>query len=127
MPPKRKAAEVREEVEVEVESDAGETELSPISPTYSASSVSSRSCASVTTEQLEKILEANHRSMTALFTSMTHSSTPSDSSRASQIKVPKWTDDEIPNEYFTKFEKALKHNRVDQNSWVPPFTSLSGW
>ena len=33
------------------------------------------------------------------------------------MKVPKWTDDEIPFEYFNKLEKALKHNGVDKAEW----------
>ena len=115
MPPKKRVVDTRGEDEVERES--AETELAPSSPASSGSFASSRSCASVTTEQLERILEANHKSMTALLASMSHSSSSAGSSRASQIKIPKWTDEEIPNEYFTKFEKALKHNGVEKNSW----------
>ena len=28
------------------------------------------------------------------------------------MKIPKWSDEELPFEYFGKFEKALKHNRI---------------
>ena len=35
----------------------------------------------------------------------------------SQVKVPKWSDDEVPFEFFTKLEKALTHNGVEKTSW----------
>ena len=34
-----------------------------------------------------------------------------------QVKVPKWADDEVPSEYFSKLEKALTHNGVAKTSW----------
>ena len=114
MPPKKRVAEIRGEDEVERE--GAETELTPGSPASSASYASSRSCPSVTTEQLEKILEANHKSMTALLASLSHSSSAG-SSRASSIKIPKWSDDEIPFEYFVKFEKAVTHNGIEKSAW----------
>ena len=114
MPPKKRVVETRGEEEVERE--GVETELIPGSPASSASYASSSSCPSVTTVQLEKILEANHRSMTALLASMSTSSSAG-SSRASHIKIPKWSDEEIPFEYFVKFEKAVKHNKIEKGAW----------
>ena len=114
MPPKKRVTEIRGEEEVERE--GAETELSPASPASSASYESSRSGTSVSTEQLEKILEANHKSMTALLASMSHSSSAG-TSRASHNKIPKWSDEEIPFEYFLKFEKAVKHNKIEKAAW----------
>ena len=72
----------------------------------------------VTSEHLEIILEANHRSMVALIASLptppvASASTP----RLTQIKTPKWSDEETPFEYFTKYEKAMRHNGIDRNTW----------
>lgn len=119
MPPKKKTELRAEETEA-----GGEAEFSVSSPT--ASTVSARSCASLTSDQLEQILvanqkamlEANHRSMTALLASLPPiAAAGSESSRRTHIKIPKWCDEEVPSEYFTKFEKALKHNGVPEASW----------
>ena len=121
MPPKKRLVEPRGDEEVERETTEYEFNIS--SP---ASSASARSCGSLTSEQLEKILESNHKamleanykSMTALLATLTPPSpeTPG-TARGAQIKIPKWTDDETPFEYFGKFEKALKHNGVEKKSW----------
>ena len=66
MPPKKKAAEVR--TDVEVEGEALESEFSVSSPASVASTASAMSGAS--TEFLEKILEANQRSMAALIAAL---------------------------------------------------------
>ena len=66
MPPKKKAAEVR--TDVEVEGEALESEFSVSSPASVASTASAMSGAS--TEFLEKILEANQRSMAALIVAL---------------------------------------------------------
>ena len=79
---------------------------------------SGASAGTVTSEQLERILEANHKSMAALISSLSTSSVASAGTpRLAQIKIPKWTDDETPFEYFTKFEKALTHNGIDKSTW----------
>ena len=121
MPPKKRLVEPRGDEEVEKETTEYEFNIS--SP---ASSASARSGGSLTSEQLEKILESNHKamleanykSMTALLATLTppSSETPG-TARGAQIKIPKWTDDETPFEYFGKFEKALKHNGVEKKSW----------
>ena len=120
MPPKKRMVERSDEIEVEKENTESEFAIS--SPASSASS--SRSSGSLTSEQLEQILvanqkamlEANHRSMTALLGTLSPPSSAG-SSKSSQIKIPKWTDEETPFEYFNKFEKALKHNGVDKAAW----------
>ena len=43
--------------------------------------------------------------------------TASSSSRHVQIKIPKWTDDDIPFEYFNKFERAMSHNGIAKGTW----------
>ena len=83
-----------------------------------ASVETASSAGTVTAEQLEKILEANHRSMAALISTLTSSSIVSDATpRIAPIKVPKWTDDEIPYQFFTKLEKAWTHNGTDKRTW----------
>ena len=71
----------------------------------------------MTADQLERILEANHRSMVALLASLSTPSAASAETKRPQIKVPKWSDDETPYEYFTKFEKAMSHNGVERRTW----------
>ena len=108
----------------------------------SGPSIASTAGSSVSSEQLERILAATSRtmadsmaaamesssaaskSMEASMMSLIASLTPAGSvapapsiSARSQVKVPKWTDDEIPFEFFTKLEKALAHNGVDKSSW----------
>ena len=87
----------------------------------SESSFSSDSVASsitVTSDRLERILEANHRSMAALIAALPTPPAPSlPSSRPAQIKTPKWSDEETPFEYFTKYEKAMRHNGIDKGTW----------
>ena len=127
MPPKntRKAADRGEELEPVRETSEVDLITSPLSSasSYSTASGSSRSSATVSSEQLELILAANNKSlqasMTALVAALTPPvpvSSPAPSYR-SQVKIPKWTDEEIPYEYFTKFEKALTHNGVDKAAW----------
>ena len=132
MPPKKKLVEHREEDELDREREITEPiESSPGSSASSvstrASSLSTRSYGSLTSDQLEQILatnqkamlEASHQSMTALLATLSPLSSGAGSvaARVPQIKVPKWTDEETPFEYFGKFEKALKHNGVDKSSW----------
>ena len=127
MPPKVKkpAAERSEEVVDDAES------------LYSGGSVASTatlaSTVTVTSEQLERILAAsqaaneramaasmaaNHKAMAELIATLPTSSTPSSqAARQPQIRVPKWSEEDTPFEYFTKYEKAQKHNGVPRDSW----------
>ena len=123
MPPKKKVAEKSEE---HLEVETVDSELDIASPISSASSASTRSRGSLSAEQLQLILEtqqrtmleASHRSMTSLLATLAPTGVSASSApRVPQVKVPKWSDDEIPFEYFVKLEKALKHNGVDSSSW----------
>ena len=94
------------------------------SPVSDISTDSARTSSTVTTDQLEQILasnnkamlEANHQTLTALLASLSTSSAFT-APKTPPIKVPKWSDDEIPSEYFKKLEKALQHNGVDKAKW----------
>ena len=109
MPPKKKPTESASAAE------EGEPSFSVESV---ASSAGSSSAGTVSSEYLEMILEANHRSMAALIAALPSAIAPSvPSTRPAQIKVPKWTAEETPFEYFTKYEKAMTHNGVDRGSW----------
>ena len=125
MPPKKKQVEVRGEDEVEREPMDSEFSVSsPASVASSASSASTRSGAPVTAEHLERIIEANQRSMAALIaalpTALASAPVASLDSGASvpklaRVGVPKWTDGENPSEYFSKYEQA--HNGVAKEKW----------
>ena len=127
MPPKRKAVEKGDELEPVSETAESELITSPLSSasSYSSASGSSRSSATVSSEQLELILAANSKSMEASMSAIVAALTPSvpvstsssSSSARSHVKIPKWTDEETPYEYFNKYEKALTHNGVDKAAW----------
>ena len=123
MPPKSKRnVEGKSE---EAGEDDGGSASSVSSPLSVASSASSLSSAPVTTEHLERIIEANRRSMEALLAALPSAlaavPTPpvhaASSPKISHIPVPKWTDSEIPNEFFNKYEQAQKHNGVEKSQW----------
>ena len=123
MPPKKKAAEKGDELP-ELGLVFPDPESSPsASP---ASTMSSMSCGSLSAEQLQLILEhqqrtmleASHKSMTALLATLSPTGSPvSSTPRVPQVKIPKWTDEEIPYEYFVKLEKALTHNCIASSTW----------
>ena len=114
MPPKyKKAAEVRE---IEVERDDREESV------LSEATVGIESVASsvtVTSDHLEHILQANHSSIAALIAALPIAASRPEASdtRTMQIKLPKWSDDESPFDYYTKFEKAMNHNKVKECDW----------
>ena len=142
MPPKKKAAEVREDVREDPALDRdiieGELITSPLSSAASystASSLSSRSTTSsisLSSEQLESILAANSRNLQAssakmmeinqkamadLVASLSPASAGSRPTRSVQVKPPKWSDEDTPFEYFGKYEKAMLHNGVERSAW----------
>ena len=134
---------VREEdLEHELEPAVRDVTTSPISSASSYSSVSglassggsSSSCATLSSEQLEMILSANskaladsmaanNKTMEASMMSIISTLTPavpvasSHSAPSSHVKIPKWTDEDTPFEFFTKLETALTHNGVDKATW----------
>ena len=126
MPPKKRQVEVRGEAEVERE--PMESEFSASSPVSVASTASAMSAVPVTAEHLERVIEANQRSMAALIAALpTALASVPVASPASDVSVPKfarddvpkWTDGENPSEYFSKYEQALTHNGVPKEKWGP--------
>ena len=129
MPPKKRMVEPRAEIEVETVAERGERddrvgddiEFEGHSPP--ASSYSSRSCGSLSAEQLERILAANTKSMMALLerraVSPSHSSTDMEGGRPllTRVDIPKWTEGESPSDFFGKYEQALSHNGVERSKW----------
>ena len=119
MPPKKKALEIREEVEAGGE--ALDSEYSVSSPVSVASTASAMTGAPA--DYLEKILEANQRSMAALIAALPSVLAHPDSSasvpKSARVDIPKWADGENPWEYFGKYEQALTHNGVPKEKWGP--------
>ena len=128
MPPKntRKAKDNGEEAETEdhmvASPSASETS------TYASSISSAPTSLSLSSAMLESILAARDKSfessMMSILASITPSLTAAPASAPTslpparaQVKVPKWSDDEVPYEFFTKLEKALTHNGVEKTSW----------
>ena len=132
---------VRETPEIDVLTSPSAHSSASSYSTVSGSSIASAAGSSVSSEQLERILAATSRTMAESMAAVMESSSaatsksmeasmlsilasltpavpvaPSPSAR-SHVKVPKWTDEEIPFEFFTKLEKALTHNGVDKASW----------
>ena len=75
-------------------------------------------------EILQQILAANSKTTVTAFlaalptpVAAISSSASTTISRAANIKPPRWSDDETPYEYFNKYEKAMKHNKVDKCEW----------
>ena len=89
-----------------------------------AGGASGSSSQTVSAEALERILqssrEASQASMAALIESLPSllaRPVSTSTARTSQIKPPKWSDEDTPSEFFNKYEKALKHNGVDKSEW----------
>ena len=115
MPPKSK----KQSESASVVED-GESSFSSVESVASGVSVSS--------EQLEKILEANHRSMVALIASLpTPPAASAVTPRMTQIKPPKWTEDETPFEYFVKKKKSNEAQWYRQKHLGPAAASLPCW
>ena len=122
MPPKntRKAKENGEETESEDHMVASPS----VSEASYASSISSAPTAlSFSTEMLESILASRDKSMMTMFASLVPAPTvavttpPPPPPPRAQVKVPKWSDEEIPSAYFSKYEKALTLNGVPRSQW----------
>ena len=122
MPPKntRKAHERGEDAEAEdtmvaspLASDAGS--YSSSIPSLASSSIS------LSSAQLEAILDANsksnQRAMAELVASLSPASAGSRPPRSVQVKPPRWSDDDTPYDYFSKYEKAMAYNGVDKAEW----------
>ena len=127
MPPKntRKAKENGEEAETE---DHMVASPSASEASYASSISSAPTSLSLSSAMLESILAARDKSFESSMMSILATLTPSLSAASasaptplpparSQVKVPKWADDEVPSEFFSKLEKALTHNGVAKTSW----------
>ena len=117
MPPKLRSKEAREEGLEDI--DAYTSPLSVASDASSDSAAGSASlsatlCGSLTAEQLDQILannqkamlEASHHTMSALLATFSSSGSSASVPKTPTITVPKWTDEEVPSEYFSKLEKS---------------------
>ena len=127
MPPKntRKAKENGEEAETE---DHMVASPSASEASYASSISSAPTSLSLSSAMLESILAARDKSFESSMMSILATLTPSLSAASAavptplpparpQVKVPKWADDEVPSEFFSKLEKAITHNGVAKTSW----------
>ena len=143
MPPKntRKAKDNGEEAETEdhmvaspsaSEASSYASSISSAPTSLSLSSTMLESILAATSkanlDNSAKLMESSQKAMEASMMSIIASLTPSLTAAPapapislpparSQVKVPKWSDDEVPFEFFTKLEKALTHNCVEKTSW----------
>ena len=122
MPPKntRKAKENGEETESDDHMVA-----SPLASesSYASSISSAPTVASFTPEMLQSILASRDTTLMSMFATLVPATTgavttpPAPPPPRSQVKIPKWSDGEIPSAYFTKLEKALTLNGVPRSEW----------
>ena len=123
MPPKntRKAKENGEETESEDHMVA-----SPLASesSYASSISSAPTVASFTPEMLQSILASRDTTLMSMFATLVPATTvavttppPPPPPPRAQVKIPKWSDGEIPSAYFTKLEKALTLNGVPRSEW----------
>ena len=117
MPPKKRQAEVRSE---EPGVEELESEFSVSSPLSAASTASVIPSLVMSTEQLQLVLESVLGRYTppaahGLGSASVSISTP----KINTIPVPKWTGEESPWDYFSKYEQAQKHNGVARADWGP--------
>ena len=136
MPPKntRKAQDKGEDAEIEdhmvaspLTSEAGSyaSSISSAPTSLSLSSAMLESILAATSKSMADSMAASSKSMEASMMSILATLTPAAPAPApislppakSHVKVPKWSDDEIPFEFFTKLEKALTHNGVEKAAW----------
>ena len=113
MPPKKRQTEARSEDLGSEEIDSEFSVSSPLSAAPTASLVMS-------TDQLQLVLE----SVLGRFTppaahGLGSSPAPSLTPKINTIPVPKWTDEESPWDYFSKYEQAQKHNGIARADWGP--------
>ena len=119
MPPKKDPKKHAEESEDSIASDATsrlESEASTLSVPASVLerilAANNQSFIAASRDSMHALLAALPSAGTATLTSETVATTA-----RTHIKIPKWSDEEIPFEYFGKFEKALKHNRIPRAEW----------
>ena len=119
MPPKsRKQAEASN---VEVDRDVSEENASLVSealtPQYEAGPhdrpLTEASLEQIVASTARAVMEASRESMASLVASLPVAPSLS----RTHIKPPRWSDEDVPYDYFTKFEKAMTHNRVGKCEW----------
>ena len=127
MPPNIKKTAEESAVDVVPHRDDGEESMSSEATLGRGSEASALSLSSETLDQIlaantQTFLEASKDSLSALLAALpspvaavSSSATVATSSRA-HVKTPKWSDDEIPFEYFVKFEKAMGLLKVSGDS-----------
>ena len=119
MPPKKDLKKHAEESEDSIALDATSRLESEASTLSVPSSVLKRILAA----NNQSFIAASRDSMHALLAALPSAGTASLTSETvtttarTHIKIPKWSDEEVPFEYFGNFEKALKHNRIPRAEW----------
>ena len=117
MPPKKKLTESKGD---EFALDGAEAEFSVSSPLSAASTASVTPSLVMSTEQLQLVLESVLGRLTLLAAHAVSSPpAPPPAPKKQTIPVPKWTGEESPWEYFSKYEQAQKHNAVPRAEWGP--------
>ena len=117
MPPKKKQTEARSE---DLGVEELESEDSVSSPLSAASTATIGPSLVMSTEQLQMVLE----SVLGRFTppvahGLGSAPAPSSTPKINTIPVPKWTGEESPWDYFSKYEQAQKHNGIARAEWGP--------
>ena len=64
-----------------------------------------------------KLMESTQKAMADLIASLSPGFSGTRPPRPVQVKPPKWSDDDTPYDYFSKYEKAMAHNGVDKAEW----------
>ena len=112
MPPKKRQTEARSEDLGSEEIDSEFSVSSPLSVAPTASLVMS-------TDQLQLVLESVLGRFTPPAAHGLGSSPAPSLTQINTIPVPKWTDEESPWDYFSKYEQAQKHNGIARADWGP--------
>ena len=64
-----------------------------------------------------KLMQSNQKAMIDLIASLSPGFSGLGPPRPVQVKPPKWSDEDTPYDYFSKYEKAMAHNGVDKAEW----------
>ena len=105
MPPKKKPVEARSD---ETGLEGVDADFSVSSPMSVASAASVAPSLVLSTEQLSVLGK--------LAPLVTPAAPPP---KLNSIPVPKWTEDESPWDFFSKYEQAQKHNKIARVDWGP--------
>ena len=115
MPPKKKMAESKGD---EIGLDGVDSDFSVSSPLSVASTVSVAPSMVMTTEQLQLVLETVLGRLSSP-SGVAGPSAPPPAPKPPTIPVPRWSGEETPWDYFSKYEQAQKHNGVSRADWGP--------